>query len=375
MNRNQKIIVAVLTAVILAILGNILFGNKSGKLPDKQEGKNIKYLLALEAENKDHELWISTYGRVITSLETDLSAEVGGRLLAGNVSLRPGTSFQKGDLLFKVFSDDFKYQIKAKRSNFIQLIAGTLPDLQVDLPNSLSKWNSFYESINVNRDLPPLPEVNDSKELTYLASRNVLTEYYNIKSDEERLTKYEVRAPFAGSILSVSAVQGATVNPGTPIIRVIKTGEVEVESPVSVENARRIKHGTKVKLYTREGRHFSDGKVIRISETVNPNTQSVMAYLSVDEKNKNEMYAGQYYDIEIAAGSTASSIVVPRRALISNRTVHIIKDSSLVQSEVDVVFSDDDSSVIRGVENGALIVIEPVEFIGKQTTVAPIFAR
>jgi membrane fusion protein (multidrug efflux system) len=181
MNRNQKIIVAVLTAVILAILGNILFGNKSGKLPDKQEGKNIKYLLALEAENKDHELWISTYGRVITSLETDLSAEVGGRLLAGNVSLRPGTSFQKGDLLFKVFSDDFKYQIKAKRSNFIQLIAGTLPDLQVDLPNSLSKWNSFYESINVNRVLPPLPVVNDSKELTYLASRNVLTEYYNIK--------------------------------------------------------------------------------------------------------------------------------------------------------------------------------------------------
>lgn len=366
---------AVLTAVIIAILGNILLGKKSGELPAKEEGKNIKYLLSIEAENKDHQLWISTYGRVIASLETDLSAEVGGRLLEGNTALRPGTSFRKGDLLFKVFSDDFKYQIKAKRSNFIQLIAGTLPDLKVDMPHSLAKWNSFYESINVNRDLPPLPEVTDSKELTYLASRNVLTEYYNIKSDEERLTKYEVRAPFSGSILSVSAVQGATVNPGTPIIRVIKTGEVEVEAPVSVENARRISHSTKVKFYTREGEFFSEGKVIRVSETVNPNTQSVMAYLAVDPDRKSEMYAGQYYDVEISAGSSERSIIVPRRAILSNKSINIIVDSTLIETEVEIVFSDDDSTVIQGVENGTLIVIEPAEFIGKQTLVAPIFNR
>ena len=76
--------------------------------------------------------------------------------------------------------------------------------------------------------------------------------YKNIKSYEYRLTKYKQIAPFNGSIVEAYSDQGAIVNPGGPIIQVMRNDELEIEIPVPVKHMQNIKIGSKVSLYENE---------------------------------------------------------------------------------------------------------------------------
>ena len=118
---------------------------------------------------------------------------------------------------------------------------------------------------------------------SFIISRNLLAEYLNIKSDEFRLTKYKQIAPFNGSIVETYSDQGAIVNPGGPIIQVMRNDELEIEIPVPVKYMQKIKVGSKVSLY--ENEVVFEGTVLRKGDFINANTQSVPVYVKPSGKH------------------------------------------------------------------------------------------
>ena len=80
----------------------------------------------------------------------------------------------------------------------------------------------------------------EKKTLLYLEI--CFAEYLNIKSDEYKLTKFKQIAPFNGSIVEAYSDQGAIVNPGGPIIQVMRNDELEIEIPVPVKYMQKIKN-------------------------------------------------------------------------------------------------------------------------------------
>ena len=110
----------------------------------------------------------------------------------------------------------------------------------------------------------------------------MLAEYLNIKSDEYKLTKFKQIAPFNGSIVETYSDQGAIVNPGGPIIQVMRNDELEIEIPVPVKYMQKIKVGSKVSLY--ENEVVFDGTVLRKGDFINANTQSVPVYVKPSGK-------------------------------------------------------------------------------------------
>jgi len=88
-----------------------------------------------------------------------------------------------------------------------------------------------------------MPPIFDSKLKTLLATRNILSEYYNIQADQVRLSKYLVVAPFDGTITDAFADIGSVVGPGNIVANIINSGSLEVECPVSPEEIDLIKIG------------------------------------------------------------------------------------------------------------------------------------
>ena len=121
-------------------------------------------------------------------------------------------------------------------------------DLATDHSEQYDKWYSFFNSIAVDQPLNDFPSFSSAREKNFIISRNLLAEYLNIKSDEYRLTKYKQIAPFNGSIVEAYSDQGAIVNPGGPIIQVMRNDELEIEIPVPVKYMQKIKVGSKVSL-------------------------------------------------------------------------------------------------------------------------------
>lgn len=302
---------------------------------------------------------IEALGRVNSTQAISVMAEVQGILLSGNLPLKKGTSFTKGQVLFGVNSNDASLLIAARKSNFLTLLANILPDIKVDYPNHYEVWNMFFDNIDMERPLPPIPPLVSAKLKTLLATRNVLSEYYSIRADQVRLSKYTITAPFSGTIVDAFTDVGAIVNPGSPVINIINNSALEVECQVKMDEAKLVKIGAKTILTDDQDNSWL-GKVRRKGQYLNPNTQSVPVFVEL-VSTENEVFNGMYLLSSIDGDSIPNVFEIPRSALLGNSAeVYVVRDSILIRQNVDVVLLRDERALIGGLDSGEAIVIEPL---------------
>jgi len=158
-----------------------------------------------------------------------LVSETSGKIEQGEVALRKGTSFRKGELLATIYKDEAELALKARKSRFLTTITTMLPDMKVDYSGNYEAFRGFFNSIDMDEDLPELPEVNSEKLKIFLARRNVLSEYYGIKQDEKRLSRHSLYAPFNGTFARVNFEAGAYINTGGQLSREIKSQCIQKE--------------------------------------------------------------------------------------------------------------------------------------------------
>jgi multidrug resistance efflux pump len=220
---------------------------------------------------------ISSTGRVVSLNNITISSEVQGRLIGVN-TFKKGTEIKRGDVVFSVKNTDLKHLIDAKKSKFMSLVSSNLADIKLDYNTEYSKWENFFNSINIESNLPDFPTIKSAKEKNYIISRSILAEYLSIKSDEEKLSKYTVYAPFDGIITKSYSDVGRNVNPGSPVVDFIRKGKMEIELTVNTSEINFINIGDKVKFI--ENRNNYNGEVIRKGNFVNTSTRNISVFSS-----------------------------------------------------------------------------------------------
>ena len=359
MAKRQGVIVLILTLIMFGIIWKLTSGDEKTEKPKAQKS-SLKYVKTVAVENSTLPIKVYSYGRVISERSVSISSEVQGKLLLGSIPLKSGASFKKGELIAKVYDTDAKLSLNARRAQFINLMALSMADIRVDYPDSFQKWNTFFESIDVEKALPSLPEDMSSKEKTFLATKNVLAEYYGIKSDEEKLKKYRITAPFSGSISSVQVEAGSSVNPGSPICTIIQNSALEVQIPVAVNEIKLIGKNSPVHLI-HQGDTL-DAKMERISSHVNANTQTIDVFASITQE-KETIYDGMYFDAEIYGGDQEGVFELSRRALVDENYVYTLKDSGLVRTPIHIIKTNMNDVIIKDLPNGLVIVNEPITLV------------
>jgi multidrug efflux pump subunit AcrA (membrane-fusion protein) len=374
MTKRQWIILAVIFALLLLIVIQLFTGKKEAPSAGELSSDNKKYVKVHKIKNDTVPIFVEGFGRVASSRNINVSSEVQGVLQAGGVLLKPGQSFSQGQLLFKINDKEAQLALKARKSGFLNVVASILPDIKIDFPNNSAAWTEFLNQIELGKDLPNLPNFSSNKEKTFLAAKNVLAEYYNIKGDEERLKKYAIYAPFSGTILTVNAETGTSVSPGTPIATIIKTVALEVAIPVDPKDISLLKIGSKVDLSSEDKTMAWEGTVSRISQNINPNTQSVDVYVNVDN-NSEALYNGMYIEAKIHADYVVGADEIPRRSFLNDMKVYLANDSMLIKKRPMVVKYYKNSMIVKGLDDGDLVVVEPIPGALDSMKVAPIINK
>jgi multidrug efflux pump subunit AcrA (membrane-fusion protein) len=361
MNLTSKLIVGVLVVIILA--GGIFlfqyFSSLKTLPPERPPVKTITYVKVEEVVYNKLQTKIVAYGRIGSSQPLDIIAEVGGKLLPGQVIFKEGANFSKGQLLFSIYDVESRMNVQARKSQFLNMLANTLPDLKYDFPDNYETWRSYFDQIDIQKELPQHPKPKSAKEKTFLASKNLLSEYYTIKSFEENLKKYKIYAPYNGSIAIVNREIGTVVNPGTNIARIIRTDKLELEVPVEVADIRWVQQGGTVQVTTEDGMNKWIGKIVRIGDYVDPNTQSIKVYISLNSTASNPLYEGLYLKAIIPGKEVPTGLEVPRKVLSNNNRVFVVEQDSLLKSKtVNILKINEDSVIINGLEKGELLVVE-----------------
>ena len=331
---------------------------KEKEIKAENDTTGPKYVKTVLINNQTRPLTISSFGRVASTSNINLSSEVQGKL-SSNISLKKGTEFTKGQLIIKINDKDAQLAIKARKSNYLNIISLSIPDLIVDFPDEHKKWSAFFNSIKVEKNLPSFPDFVNSKEKNFIISRNILSEYYNIKSDEERLKKYNITAPFEGTIIEAYTDEGAIINPGSPIIKIIRKGKLEIEIPIPVQNKSFVKIGNKVQL-TENNEQF-EGSISRIGEFVNSNTQNLSVYVTINNEIGKLLYDGMFMDAIIICEGVENVTEIPRRAIFNKNSIYTVnKNLRLIPTQLDIVVTKENSFIVKGLSDSTRIVIEPV---------------
>ncbi len=343
------------------IKGKSLFSKTKQKQNNNKASVIIPSLVATQVTNTDETFNITAFGEVTAYNSIDVSAEVQGKLIKGKVELKPGVKFRKGDLLFKIKDTEAIYNLRSRKSGFINLIASILPDIKSDFPTEFDKWNNYINSIKLNKTLPILPAWSSNKEKVFLSSKKVLSEYFSIKGSEEQLTKFYVYAPFSGTIKNVFINQYSVVNPGVKVMTIVQTSNYELPLAIPLTQVNNIKIGTQAKIYTTSGQLKATGKVVRISDVLDKKTQSVIAFVKPKVLPNKQIIEGEYLKAQLDLGVTFNGLRIPYSAISDSNTVFIYQpDSTLKPKSVQILNKNDKGYFITGLNDGETVIIQEV---------------
>ena len=356
---SKKTIAFILVPIILVgsvLLMNFLAGKK--ELPPERPKPEVKnYVRVQEVKYDRIPVEIEAFGRVGSSQQVDLVAEVGGKLLQGSINLKEGQNFKKGQLICRIYNVEQRLNLLAAKSNFLNM-ASALPDLKIDYPDSYDGWIRYFDAIDIEKDLSSLPAPRNSKEKTFLATRNITGEYYTIKSQEENLKKYSIYAPYSGSVLRVNLEIGSVVNPGSVIATVIRTDKLELQVPVEQRDIGYVRIGAPVRI-VQEGEVLRswEGVVVRKADFIDPNTQSVSVYIAIKSKG-NDIYDGLYLKAFVPGNAVNQGMKIDRSIVRNKNQVFVVENDRLVAKEINILKISQNEIVFNGLEEGQKLVVD-----------------
>ncbi len=282
-------------AILIAV---IFIQSKEKQKPNNE--KEIKIAYTQVVQNKTIPIILSTSGNLIAKNKIELYSEVQGILIFSNKDFKSGTWYKNGETIIKINSDEQFANLQSLKSNFLNSLLTMLPDLKLNHPNEYEKWHSYLESFNLDETTPELPATNSDQEKYFIAYRNIYISYYNVNTQEVRLSKYKIEAPFSGVLTEALVTPGSLVRPGQKLGEFINPSVYEMEVSINAEFSHLLKKGNSVQLRNLEQTKTWEGKVVRINGIIDQSSQTVKVYIQV---NSSDVQEGMYLEASLIAKS------------------------------------------------------------------------
>jgi membrane fusion protein (multidrug efflux system) len=358
--KKQIITVAIGIAIVFVAFGAMGYLSGQREEPEMKAPPQIKkYVETKPVSYSDIDTEVISYGRVRTAESIELISEVSGRMQQGSVRLKAGQKFKKGTLLYTVDDDEAALTLKATKSTFLKDLAAILPDLKIDFNDNFKAWESYFNKLDIDKTFPALPETKSDKEKTFIATQGIYSSYYSIKSSEERLKKHRYYAPFDGSISEVAIQSGAFVNTGTRIGKIIRSGVHELQVAVETSDVAWIQEGSPAQVYSDETQQNWEGRITRISDFVNENTQTVDVFITI-YPNGQKIFDGQFMRAAVPSRTVKDGMIIPRNVIYNGNEVFVLQDSLLSVQRVNIFRTDQEIAIVNGLKEGSDLVIEPL---------------
>jgi len=247
-----KLVRAVLvSATALALVGGSYYGWSAWKA----NGEAASRLTTSVVQRGDIEDAVTATGVLQPRDYVDVGTQVSGQLRILHVEI--GDRVEKGKLLAEIDPTVYKTRVDADRAQ-INTLAAQLSDREAQL--ALAE-QQHQRQVNMMREQATTQEALQSAEAALKSAKaqiNVLKAQIeqtrsSLRGNEANLGYTKIYAPMAGTVVSISAKQGQTLNANqqAPIIlRIADLSTMTVQSQVSEADVSRLKLGMEVYFTT-----------------------------------------------------------------------------------------------------------------------------
>ena len=332
-----------------------LIDEKNKPKPIKE--KVVKMVLTDTVVNSTIQIIIPANGSLVAKRRVEIYSEVEGIFKSSNILFKPGQEYRKGQTLIRVDASEYYSSVQSAKSNLYNDIAAIMPDLRLDFTDVFQKWQDYLSSFDLNKTTPQLPKMTSDKENYFITGRGIISSYYNVKNLEQRLSKYNISAPFSGILTEALVTEGSLVRGGQKLGEFIDPSIYEMEVALSKSYASMLKVGESVKLTNLDKTETYAGRVSRVNGSVDATTQTITAYIDVRDDTLKE---GLYLEAQLDARDEEDAIEIDRGLLSESNEIFIVRDSLLDVMTAKPVYFSETKVVLKNVPNGTVILKKAV---------------
>ncbi len=171
----------------------------------------------------------------------------------------------------------------------------------------------------------------------------------NIADLEITITKSTLKAPFSGVIGERRLDEGAVVNVGEAIVRLVEADAPEVEVGVPADVSQ-LQIGSSQRVQIGQNRYAA--KVIAIKPEVNPATRTRTVVLAVTNANSGTIAPLMVARLEVTQTTATQGLWLPTTALTrSDRglwSCFVLVENTVERRDVEVLHTEGDRVLVRG---------------------------
>ncbi|SFU57985.1 RND family efflux transporter, MFP subunit [Pseudoduganella namucuonensis] len=279
----------------------------SGCREQAPKTEDIRPVRAIVLQGSDIDVNSEFSGEVRARVESRLGFRIGGKIVARKVD--PGAVVKKGQVLMQLDPQD------AKLSQAQALAALRAAETARDFARGELKR---YQDLKTQNFVSQT--VLDGKESAYKSAQaQVDAAMAGYRGQSNQAGYATLVADVDGVVTGVDAEVGQVVAPGTPVVRVAKTGEKEVVIGLP-ENKVDLLRGVadvQVRLWANP-QHWVPGKIREVSPAADPATRTYTAKVSIPD-SMEEARLGMTAMVRFASKTPVPMIKVPMTALLYER--------------------------------------------------------
>lgn len=185
--------------------------------------------------------------------------------------------------------------------------------------------------------------------------------------EELSKTVEEIRSPFEGTIISMTAEENYRVNTQEELLEIADLSDIKITAQVAEYDINNVKTGQEVRVKPEmfEKKKTLKGRVAAIANISTDSTSDSEAYVEVTielEGNDNNFLPGFTTDVEIVYQSKKDTIFVPRSALVSQGDmiyVYRVNDENRVSKRTveTGITNKENIEILSGLRDGEKILL------------------
>ena len=303
---------------------------------------------AVTVQPADFEFEATARGTVMPRSETELIAEVSGRVIELSQSLVTGGFFKEDDVLLRI--DPLDYEIALEQASAqVQRATSELATASknYERQRNLSKRQSTSESLE-----------DDARNRLQMAEAAQREARARLASAERDLERTVVKAPYDGRVRTEQVDLGQFLNRGSRLARLYAIDAAEVRLPIKDEelaflnislrdgSAWEKRPSVSLSAEFAGAVHRWTGEIVRTEGELDPKTRMIQLVASVADPYRagtTPLPVGLFVDAVITGGVQPNIVRLPRGAMVSPSEVYIVDSSErLVRRTVNVLRSQGD---------------------------------
>ncbi|MEH6588930.1 MAG: efflux RND transporter periplasmic adaptor subunit [Halioglobus sp.] len=314
-----------------------------------------------------------THGTVAPRTESELIAEVAGRVISVNPNLVSGGFFDAGEELLQIDPLDYELALEQAKAGKVQA--------ESDLTNArraAKRLDSLSE-----RQLSSISQQDDAANRMRIAEATLLSSQAQLARAERDLSRTRILAPYQGRVRSERVDIGQFVNRGNTIATVYATDYAEIRLPINdeelafldlplgpVSQSTQMVPATQVTITARFAgkEHQWPATVVRTEGELDPQTRMINVVARVESPyapaaGRAPLAVGLFVDAEIHGRQARDVAILPRSAVRPDNQVLVIDNENRLHFRPVTVMRTvaEQAYISAGIAAGERVCISPLD--------------